>query len=437
MRVKPEHLKLANRVAGIKETTSTAARRNYWNGVHRLFVDREAGCLVLKTNDGSMWLEWKIPYEGDPIDMDVLIPERQFDSAARYLEGGSLEVVRHNRIVTLEKDQLRYRMKEETTQPYPEPDLGTNPVTWRTVSAHLAKALKFVGSFIDEANPSKHKSVATLYTNGRLIGGNPKRIAAVKGLQAEADMSFKTRTAKVVAEFLSCIGDNVEITVSDRCYQFKDPDAGHTLIVLSDEGRFPSVERDLTHLIQEVDQVDRKTLLQRAKAFAGTMQEGAERLNLSFRGQGDTASLHVYTPGNDPNEVTEDEFAVYREFSETADRTTEVGAPLDVGVNRDFLSGALDAMEGTTVKFKYCGRMLLVEDEVPDVEEGETRGPERSILITVQQTRGDEAETEQEEAPRQTQAAAAVPPEPEEEDEEEDDLENEETEDEEATAARD
>jgi hypothetical protein len=330
-------------------------------------------------------------------------------------------------------------LKEETPQQYPEPVPGENPVVWRTDSASLAKALRFVGPFIDETNPNKNKSVGTLYTTGTLTGGNSQRIATAKGLTARAELSFKARTAKVVAEFLSSIGDNVEISVSDRTYVFKDPDNGHRLVVLSEEGRFPTVERDLTNMLREVDQVDRKMLLGRAKAFAGTMPLGADRLNLSFRGSEENASLHVYTPG-DTTERTDDEFAVYREFpvpppARLDDETDEAYAlrveenrqqvvaargpaqPLEIGLNREFLAGALDVMEGTQVKFKICGtRMVLVEDELGDLEEGTVRGPEKSILLTAQQGNGPATAEAPAEAPAPTPVAA--PPAAEADDEE-------------------
>jgi hypothetical protein len=251
----------------------------------------------------------------------------------------------------------------------------------------------------------------------------------VRGLTAEADMSFKIRTAKVVSEFATCIGDNVEITVTDRVYQFRDPDGGHILIVLGDEGRFPPIANDLTPMIQEIDMIDRKTLLQRAKAFAGPMQEGAERLNLTFRGQGETASLHVCTPGNDPNEVTEDEIPVYREFPQREGQDPPEVVSRDVGLNREFLSSALDAMDGTSVKFKYCGRMILVEDQVPEGEEGETLEPQRSILLSVQQTRGVEEEATPQPQPTQEEEVQT------ENEEDIDDLEGEDEEEEAAAAA--
>jgi len=406
MKVKPEDLKLANKVAGVKESTSTTQKRNWWNGVHRLKT--EGNKLILKTNDGSLWLEWAIPIEDESIELDVIVQERTFDYAARYLEGGSLDVTYANRIITLGKGQLAYRMREETPQTaYPEPEKGTDPVSWKMDSAILAKALRFVGPFVDETNPAANKSCATLYPEGLLIGGNPQRIVAVKGLKASEgdtiakEMSFKVRAAKVAAEFLSSVDATVKITVTNKNYVFKDEESGHQLTICSEEGRFPKVERNMEGSVREIDQVDRKTLLIRAKAFAGSMPQGADKLNLSFKGEKEHASLRVQTPGEIDGEITRDEFAVYRDFPETCgdgrgrqesaeEKTNRVGQPANVGVNIEHLAEALDAMEGTNIKLKYCGypqgRILVVEDEIV-TGESEERGPEKLVLLTARQVR--------------------------------------------------
>jgi len=164
VRVKPEDLRAANKIAHLKETSSTASKRNYWNGVCRLIT--EGRYLVLKTQDGMLWIEWYIPIEEEPLQMDVIVQNEAFDHAARYLEGGSLSITREGGLVTLSKQQLHYRMREESPQTYLEPTAGANPVVWETDSRPLARALRFVAQFIDDTNPQENKNCATLYWTG-------------------------------------------------------------------------------------------------------------------------------------------------------------------------------------------------------------------------------------------------------------------------------
>jgi len=391
VKVKPEDLKIANKVANIKETTSSAAKKNYWNGVHRL--KNTATTLMLMTTDGQLWLEWHIPVEDTPIEMDVLVQNEGFDYAARYLEGGSLEVQRSGGIVTLHKGQLNYRLREETRQKYILPKAGKDPVVWETDSDSLAKALKFVARFIDETNPQENKNCATMYKEEKMLtGGNPRRIATVRGLTIEADMSFKTRGANAVAEFLSAIGDRVRITATDANYIFEDPTNKHKLTILAEGGRFLKIVQDLSARLMEKDRIDRKMLLTRAKAFAGAMPQGSDRLNLSFRGAEGQASLRLHTPGEIENEITDDEFGIVREIPEEIPqppRFTEkvkydVANPpdVDLAVSREFLANTLDQMDGTVISWSYCGRMVLIEDEdIPEEDEPiETESTEEGLV---------------------------------------------------------
>lgn len=426
MRVKPEDLRVANKVANIKESSAGAgARKNYWNGVHRFVT--QGSKWIMKTTDNTVWVEWHVPTDGPVQEMDVIVQEGPFACVAKYLEGGSLEVTRENRIVTLSKGQLKYRLREETPQEYPEPNLGENPTIWVCETRPLVDALRFLASFIDERNPNANKSVATLYTNGVITGGNPQRIATHKGLSCSAEMSFKSRTARVVAEFLSNIGEKVQISVTNATYKFTDPDSGHNLVVLAEEGRFKHVERDLTPLIREMAQVDRKMLLQLAKAFEGAMATGQNRVSLTFRGATDHASLKICTPGDNPGEVTEDEFAVFREVPKKPgetdpDHETRQSAlgQLEIALTREFLADALEAMTGTNVKFKFCGRMVLVEDEQVDTEAAPAEGVntpavtrpyyEKSVLLASRSGRAgrDEEATEAGEGAEPVETAAPV-----------------------------
>ena len=382
MKVKPEDLRTANSIAGIKEGSAGASKKNYWNGVHKLTTKEREGKLLLKTNDGSLWLEWSIPYEDSLIEIDSLVQEAAFDYAAK-MEGGSLEVTRANRIIHLGKQQFSYPLREETPQQYPDPKPEGTPIRWTCPTATLASCLRFVAPFIDETNPNANKSVATLFTNGELKAGNPQRFAFVEGLNAKADMSFKSRTCKAVSTFLSRIGDIVEISVYNNLYEFKDPVQGHRLAVLAETGRFMQALQDLSNRILEIDQVDRKTLYQRAVVFGGALREGIDRLNIEIKGENELASLKVSTPG-EQNDIAQDEFGIYRTFPEKANEAPEQLAerkkPIEYAMSRQALVDSLGAMDGTTITFRYCGRMTLIEDELV-AEDGGAALPKKTVLI--------------------------------------------------------
>jgi hypothetical protein len=400
MKVNPEDLKIANRVAGIKETSGSAVKKNYWNGVHRLHT--EGNKLVLDTTDNVLWITWNIPVEGEAIPLDVLLPERSFDYAARYLDGGSFTVSYENRVVQLSKDQLKYPLKQETQQPFPRVTIGEpgeQLTTWEASSKELAKALKFVAPFIDDTNPSPHKSVATLFATGIVKGGHTKRISVVEGLDIKADMSFKASKAKAVAEFLNNISETVIITVASNAYKFEDKDNGHVMIVLAESGRFPIENRDIRPDLRETVIVDRKMLLQRAKVFQGVMAMGSDRLNIALKGEDEFASLRVYTPGDTELEVAADEFGVVRTVHQPVIRTSDgigyekdedgnakeapkppewVAPVTEKAINRELLAEALENMEGTNVNVYIYGRFLIINDEVTET------GIKRSILLNAQ-----------------------------------------------------
>jgi len=130
----------------------------------------------------------------------------------------------------------------------------------------------------------------------------------------------------------------------------------------------------MSQLLLEVSKIDRKMLLQRAKAFAGVMPQGSDRLNLSFRGSDAHASLRLYTPGEVENEITDDEFGVYREFP--ADKNIDTANPpeVELAISREFLASTLDQMEGTVIAWSYCKRMVLIEDEEIEEEIDEEEG---------------------------------------------------------------
>jgi len=410
VKVKPQHLKLANKVAGVKDSSASTAKKFYWSGVHKLKVD--GNNLVLMSHDGNFWLEWYMPTEDAPIEMDTIIQAEPFDYAARYLDGGSLDITREGGIVTLHKGQLNYRLREESHQQYPTPEPGENPITWVGDSAIFAKALKYVIQFIDETNSSQDKSVATLYHDDKTLwAGHPKRMGIVHGLEAAATMSFKAKGAKVVAEFLSSISDKVQITVTNRNYTFYDPAGKHKLIISAENGRFPKVTQNIGPMLKETVIVDRKMLLTRAKLYAGAMQQGSDRLNLYFRGTSHNASLRISTPGETEQEITSDEFGVIREMAVEVPAGSAI-PETSVAIMRSTLESTIEQMEGTTLKWLHCGRMVVIEDEDvnAEVENGEAATPtpaaalRKSAVITVQTLR----QAEEEERRLKEEAAKAA-----------------------------
>lgn len=401
-KVKPEDLRLANSVVGIKECSSGATKKNFWNGVHQL----EAGGsrILLKTNDGSFWLRWTIPLEGEIVPFKALISHAAFEHAAKYLDGGSFELQRGERVLTLMKEQLRYPMREENPQDYPEPAYGENPIEWVCDTKPLVKALRFIAGFIDETSAQPEKSVATFYTDGFALAGFPSKFAILKGLTINSEMSFKSRTAKAVAQFLDRIGEKVKVKVSfgdNAKYVFQDTTGNYEMLVTAESGRFRRIMHNLDRRVDQVIHIDRKTLLQRCLAFAGCLQENQTRINLTFRGAKEQASLRVYTPGEDY--VATDEFAVYRTVAEKENESPEekeirltallTAGQMDIAFDQVHLADTLAAMEGTAVTFKCCGaKLVLIEDEASEAT-GDNL-PFKSVLLTAKQTREEKKEVE-------------------------------------------
>jgi len=400
MRVKPEDLRLANSVAGVKESSSGTQKKFWWNGFHRLVT--QGNKLVLRTTDGTLWLDWFIPIEGEAVPIDAVVSSTAFEAPAKYMEGGSLELSRSPGIITLKKGQFVYPMVEQqATGEYPVPTPGDNPIEWTCETHKLAKALRFVSGFIDETNPNANKSVATLRVDGTLVGGNPRKCAILRGLEAKAEISFKSRTARAASMFLERIGDTVKISVTDKTYTFTDPDNGHSFVISAETGRFPPVSQQMMNKVSEVLIVDRKTLLLRCLAFAGAMKEGQDRINLTIRGTKEHASLKVWTPG-EGQDIASDEFSIYRtvpdkegetaELKEARLMTLSTKGPVDMFFNREFLANTLQAMEGTSVTFHSDGqRFALLQDEAATGDDAAKSVPTKTVLLTANQQTQEEA----------------------------------------------
>lgn len=414
LQLKPSDLKAVARVSGnVKDVTSSGARRNYWNSVHRLKLkDRK---LKLLTNDGSIWLDWNIPIEGGGEgEFDILLPAAQFnDMASRSSEGGLYEVTRDGGILLLKQGQRNLRIREESPQEYPLPEGGTGPRTFNVPAGPLAKALSFVSPFLDVANPTAAKTVLTWDTEGMMIGGSPKRIARVTGLPRQPMMlSFKQKNAKAVAIFLKQLEGDVKITVDDRHYTFECANHGHKILVLGETVQFPGAMRSLEGKQTETYKVDTKTLLSGVTILATLLPAEADRLNLRFKGSAENASLRLSTIGDD-NRNSNDEFPIIRklwsnESGTLTDVTAQQGDATDswIAVNARIFQEVLNQMEGITMDATYYGRMklLYLQDE-----KGEDSEITRSLLVTVQPISEEEAAREPEPVPA-AEAPPAAPP---------------------------
>lgn len=212
MKVKPEHFKVAHRIANIKATCST--KQNFWGAVHRLAS--HGGKLILYTTDNSIWIEWNIPFEGEAIDFDVIIPEEKLVYSTR-IEGGSLELDPQPGVLRLVKPGVKMPLHLEANQTYPQPASGENSHTWEMQSKPLVDSLKFLIPLVNDTNPNQHKSCITVYTSGEAWTGDLKNIGTAEGIVGvERDMSFKKQIAKALVDFLSQGSGDVRVTVNTR-----------------------------------------------------------------------------------------------------------------------------------------------------------------------------------------------------------------------------
>lgn len=401
LKVKPSDLKVAAKVSGgVKDVTAAGAKRHYWNSVHRLLLkDRK---LTLMTNDGAIWMDWIIPIEvGGDGEFDTLVPAAQFnDMAARSAEGGLYEIRREDGVLHLIQGQRNLRIREETSQLYPIPEAGNGQQEFIVPAAPLARALKFVAPFIDATNPTPSKSIATLDTNGVLLGGSPKRVAQVSGLpRPPFYLSFKQKNARAVAGFLGQIEGNVRVMVDDRHYIFESVQSGHKILVLGESVQFPNLLRNLVGKETESWKVDNKTILSGVQILSALLPAEADRLNLRVRGLAADASLRLSTIGDDRRN-SNDEFAIIRRFwkleaGQLVERVFETDQiPSSwIAVNCRVFQEVLGQMEGTTmdVKFYSPQKLLYLEDE-----KGEEGDILKSLLLTIQPITEEEAVKEPE-----------------------------------------
>lgn len=380
MKIKPEDFRLATKIANIKDVQSTGANKQYWNSVYRLVADPQKSHLTLKTTDKSLWITWNIPVAEEMQEFDSILPSDQVDTISKHTEGGSYEITYSKGAVIFNQDLRHLPVVEEAQKEYPEVSKLENPKSFKMVSKDLSRALKFITPFIEEGNPQADKSVVTFYPErGAFVGGSLRKMARVDGVQGECEMSFKKKTARAVYIFAENISEEVEVMVTEDYYRFFDPHSGNELVVRADVGRFPLVDKDFSDSITDVIKADRKMLADTVSILTGLLPEGADRLDLIFKGQDETASLYLKTGGGgeDSEQVAHDEFSVFRNrLQGSADKP-------HFAVNGKFLRAAIEQMEGTTLTLSYLGKgkgnLFTIQDEPREEQD-----VQRKILLSVQ-----------------------------------------------------
>jgi hypothetical protein len=373
MQIKPLDLYDAHTAGSI---TNTKLNSYHWSPLHRLVTEDRR--LLLKSTDGSIWVEWEIPFEGEPFELDVGIRSIELEHLARFGNGGRLTLSTAGSAICFARQQFQFVMDGTDAATYPEirqSDPSDDDVDFSVDATKLGDSLSYISDFIDEKNPAAEKQVATLFaSNGQLIAGKPKKLGIVDGLETRIDISFSKETACQAAQFFRLIGGDARFTASNEKYVISAPDLCRQITIQGKSERYPR-ERVLQRLNQTVPLalVDRKTLLSRARCFAGTLPTASSRLDLLMRGSNDQASLIVKTPGRS-NLRSKDEFGIFR--------SAEDELPLvdtKVAIDCKKLISALKRMQSTTFSMQSFPRISVLR-EVP--EPGDIC---RSVLITTTQ----------------------------------------------------
>lgn len=381
IKISPENLKQAARVAHIKDILTTSATRNFWNTVDRLIFDRNNG-LSLKANDGVCWITWHIPHEGDHPDFDVLIPSEKLAEAGKY-SGDSYELMLQNGTMSLVQGTRHAQIREQAQTDYPEPEFDAEVAqSWQGPTRVLLTALQFVGPFVDDLSPNPNKSVCSIDPErGTLRGGSPKRIATVLGLEIPFPMSFRQKTCKAITMFLSNIGDTVTVASDGRHYLFHDGN-GNELILLGENATFDILTDDFVDQITDVFSIETKVLFNSVKFLTGFMPHGSERIKVILDQDGTEARMHLSTIGvadalsDDVN--SSDDLQVIRDTEVTS------GEPVIFSVAAQQLNTVLDAFDPKgSVELSYTKGLLMLEDISTDADSP----VHKSVLLSVQDMR--------------------------------------------------
>lgn len=381
IKINPDDLRKAARVAHIKDVLTTTATRNFWNTVDRLTLDRE-GRFSLKANDGVCWITWTIPYEGQNGAFDVLIPTDKLTEAGKYA-GDSYELSLQGGVMSLVQGSRHAQIREQAFTDYPEPEFDLDSaLAWKGQTKALLTALQFVGPFVDDKAPSPNKSVCSLDPErGTLRGGSPKRIATVTGLDIPFPMSFRQKTCKAITMFLSNIGDQVQVLSDGRHYLFQD-DQGNELVILGENATFDIMTDDFYDQATDLFSVETKILLDSVKFLNGFMPHGSERIKVIVDQAGTEARMHLSTIGasdslgDDVN--SSDDLMIVRDTELTS------GEPVIFSVTAQEFNMVLDALDPKgTVEMTYFKGLLMLED----ISDNTEVPLNKSVLLAVQDMR--------------------------------------------------
>jgi hypothetical protein len=223
-------------------------------------------------------------------------------------------------------------------------------------------------------------------------------------------MSFKQKNAKAVSAFLKQLEGDVQITIDDKHYTFECTLYHHKITVLGEPYLFMAPLRNIQGQETETYKMDTKMILSGVTILSTLLPAEADRLNLRFKGIGETASLRLSTNG-DETRNSNDEFPIIRRLIQTGTDglPTDAGTPeivpdLWIAVNCRIFQEVLNQMEGTSLDAAYYQRykMIYLKDEV-----GEANEMVRSLLVTVQPISEEEAAAELETKPADAPASAA------------------------------
>jgi hypothetical protein len=315
IKVKTSELKLAAKVANQVRDISAGGKKHYpWLNLYRLVADPSSG-LALYATDGSCWLTWMIQTEEPFEDMyDVVLSSSKLNDFLSKLEDDlSYEITREVGQLAFAHGIRMSRLDEEEPIKYPQtPDGGQSFDEFSIDAATLVKNFKFVEPFIDANNATAARTVATWTREGLLATGSIRHLVRVEGMPCPpVGVNFKKKPLNSVVSFLSAIQEDVNITLSVKCYSFQCPTSGSKFTVVGESAQFPSAI-DLGNQEPTVIKFDGKTLLKGVSIINTLLPAEADRLLVRITGSQENSYIHITTLTSDAKKSW-DGFPIIRE----------------------------------------------------------------------------------------------------------------------------
>lgn len=392
VRIQPAVLKAAAKVAAQVKDTTGAGKRYSWLTLHRLVA--QDGGLTLYSNDGSVWLEWRLALDEPTSDTyEILLSSTVFnDTVSKSLDNKPYSIEYGNGEWSLTQGVRQLRLRVENPQVYPDPFDGEGEQQLTTVTVPtvpLMKALRFVAPFIDPTHAKIKMQVASWTPDGTISAGSGRAVVRVRGVPAAPGVvSGKQRVVRAIAAFLAALGDQVEVTrleiTKDKDVRvlniFACPVNGHRLIVVGESVSFPTVMQDLEGCAADIFKFDGRSLRQGVAVLNPLLPAEADRLFLRIRGEREDSYLTLSTLA-DETKGSSDEFPIIR------DHVIDPGSEIRVSIHHKVFEHMLNQMEGVILEGRYYPgkRRLYIEDE--QAQQGDSvRAVQVSVLVT-----GDEA----------------------------------------------